>query len=68
MSNMSYCRFENTYKDLQDCFNNFDDDEDLSKREASFRIRLFQLCQDIVKTYDLEDLERAVDTAKGIDT
>lgn len=25
MSNMSYCRFQNTANDLQDCLDNFDD-------------------------------------------
>ncbi|MDD1442766.1 hypothetical protein MEO93_20870 [Dolichospermum sp. ST_sed3] len=46
MANMSYCRFENTYSDLKDCFeslneNNFDE---LSDREKAFAIRLVKLC------------------------
>jgi hypothetical protein len=30
MPNMSYCRFVNTYQDLQECFEHMDD-EDLSE-------------------------------------
>ena len=36
---MSYCRFENTYNDLRDCYNNIDN-TDLSKTEAAARIKL----------------------------
>lgn len=61
--NMSYCRFENTYKDLQDCYDNWygddaypeDDyearDKDLSSTEANYRKRLYELCLEIVDTY-----------------
>jgi len=28
MANMNYCRFQNTAQDLQDCRNNFDDDNE----------------------------------------
>lgn len=34
MSNMSYCRFENTYKDLAECFNALEGREGLSKSEV----------------------------------
>ena len=27
MSNMSYCRFQNTVQDLQDCYDNIDDSD-----------------------------------------
>ena len=50
-SNMSYCRFENTYHDLQDCYSNMDDD-DLSDSEKGFRKRLIELCEDIAQDYD----------------
>ena len=33
MSNMSYCRFENTLKDLNDCLNNFNDIESTSEKK-----------------------------------
>lgn len=48
MSNMSYCRFENTYNDLGDCANHIDD-MDLSKTEARYRKRLVEQCQQIIR-------------------
>jgi hypothetical protein len=50
MANMSYCRFENTYRDLYDCYNNINND--LSESEHKFRKRLVELCQSIVDEYD----------------
>ena len=37
MANMSYCRFENTTKDMEDCINAIEegDTKDLSRYEAS---------------------------------
>jgi hypothetical protein len=52
MSNMSYCRFENTYKDLYDCYENLGD-EDLSADERVYRTKLVKLCQRIVN--EMED-------------
>ena len=46
MSNMSYCRFENTLNDLRDCEEHLDDD-DLSKSEKEYRDRLLKLCKRI---------------------
>jgi len=46
MSNMSYCRFQNTSMDLQDCLDNIDDDE-LSLDEERARKRLIVLCKRI---------------------
>lgn len=34
MANMSYCRFENTFSDLEDCRDALDRGDSLSKREA----------------------------------
>jgi len=52
MSNMSYCRFENTYSDLLECGECILD-EDLSDREKRYRDRLVKLCRDIVEEYDM---------------
>ncbi len=52
MSNMSYCRFQNTLHDLDDCYNHIDDD-DLSVEEERARIKIIRLCIDI--TYDYRD-------------
>ena len=46
MPNMSYCRFENTFKDLQDCFENLDD-QDLSYTEEMYKVKLVKLCKAI---------------------
>ena len=50
MSNMSYCRFENTYRDLMDCYENMAD-KDLSNEEERARKRLLELCKDIAIDY-----------------
>lgn len=46
MANMSYCRFENTLRDLQDCHEHMDR-EDLSDGEGRCRSDLVQLCCDV---------------------
>ena len=51
MTNMSYCRFENTYRDLRDCAEDIDDEamiKELSKTEFEFRGDLISLCRDII--------------------
>lgn len=50
MSNMSYCRFENTSNDLQDCINAMDEaatvaDLDLSSYEEAAFDRMAEQCQ-----------------------
>lgn len=53
MSNMGHCRFENTYKDLCDCYEHIDDD-DLSPHEMKYKKRLVELCQDIASMFEGE--------------
>ena len=53
MSNMGYCRFENTISDLQDCYNNMDD-KDLSSTEANARKRMIALCVNIANDFGNE--------------
>lgn len=48
MSSMSYVRFENTYDDLLDCYENLD--RPASKREHTYRMRLIDLCERIVRS------------------
>ncbi len=48
MSNMSYCRFQNTLIDLQDCKENMND-SDLSPEEESAQLDLIHLCCDIAE-------------------
>ncbi len=45
MSNMSYCRFRNTVKDLRDCYENMDKCDDSDEEKA--RKSLIKLCVDI---------------------
>ena len=51
MPNMSYCRFENTLKDLRDCYYNMDDDN-LSETEFNCRKQMIELCQSIADEFE----------------
>jgi hypothetical protein len=42
MANMSYCRFENTYHDLQDCLDNINQPAS-NERDERYRIRILNL-------------------------
>lgn len=58
MSNMSYCRFQNTVKDLRDCQDALDDIGDnlaeLSKEEARAANALIAICQEIASRFDTQ--------------
>jgi len=47
MANMSYCRFQNTLGDLQDCQEHMYD-ENLSSEEEEARKELIEVCREIV--------------------
>ncbi len=47
MANMSYCRFENTYSDLKDCYDNWSGAE--GESETQHRKDMLELCIRIVK-------------------
>lgn len=49
MANMAYCRFENTFGDLQECYEHLDDD--LGTAETRYRLRLIALCRKIASDY-----------------
>ena len=57
MSNMSYCRFENTLKDLRDCADALYDKgltdyyEDASDYERPAILKLINLAKEIVEEY-----------------
>ncbi len=56
MSNMSYCRFENTVNDLQDCVYAMEEretieDMDLNKYESAAIQRMRDLCQEFLDSY-----------------
>ena len=63
MSNMSYCRFENTVSDLRDCAdalrNGEAEDEDLSSDyERSAKHELIALCREIAAEFGEQEDER----------
>ena len=61
MSNMSYCRFENTARDLQDCLDAIESGEinDLSSQyEVDALEQLLDLCKEVVAYKD--EIEDAV--------
>ena len=49
MSNMGYCRFENTYQDLRDCYVNWEGEKNES--EDKWRKHLLALCKAIVAEF-----------------
>lgn len=53
MANMSYCRFENTAGDLQDCYDNMDV-EALSENETKSRQQIIKLCCEMARDYGHE--------------
>ena len=64
MSNMSYCRYENTWADLRDCYEAMNDGIDgLSPTEAKYRARIITLCEDIVADFG-DDNAKAIGGGK----
>jgi hypothetical protein len=59
MSDMSYCRFENTLKDLKECLVAILNNEKLSESEKNAKEQLVQVCLKIVSDEypDLADSE-----------
>ena len=49
MANMSYCRFENTSNDLQDCVDNWELDEDANDYEKCAKKQIIKLAREIVE-------------------
>ena len=54
MSNMSYCRFENTANDLADCIDHFDNVANLADSEARYRLELIEMAAEIVNNWGYE--------------
>jgi len=49
MSNLSYCSFQNTLSDLEDCYEHLNDDLVDKGEEDIARNRLVKLCKMIVR-------------------
>lgn len=64
MSNMSYCRFQNTLSDLADCAEAVEAREELSREESRARRYLFGLMANMMEeigvTIDRDELERGI--------
>lgn len=63
MSNMPYCRFENTVGDLEDCLDHIEDD--LGGDEYEARDELIRICVEIAKYrnhrfQDVDELEEEI--------
>jgi len=65
MSNMSYCRFENTLQDLRDCFDALREYsatelmEEANEYEKRSIVQLIKVCKEISDDYDPENFEKA---------
>lgn len=61
MANMSYCRFENTLRDLADCVNALDgvvyDEESISESEWEYAKRMRVWCEKFIDIFDDVDEE-----------
>jgi len=54
MPNMSYCRFENTYRDLLDCYENMNNIN--GESEKNYMRRLVDICKEIIDEYELNKM------------
>jgi len=64
MANMGYCRFENTYRDLQDYYTAMADNNKLSETEEKYKVKLLKLCKDIIGDFgDEEEEEESEESA-----
>ena len=54
MANMSYCRFQNTRLDLEDCIDGLVDDgiDSLSPEELRAAKRMYELCQEFIDQWE----------------
>lgn len=58
---MSYCRFENTYRDLKECSNALENEggvqgieEEANEYEREYVKKLIKLCKDITEEWEHE--------------
>lgn len=49
---MSYCRFQNTVRDFQDCVNAMNEGLELSSEEQRSFIRMVKLCREVAENYE----------------
>ncbi len=56
MTNMDYCKYRNTVRDLHDCYDSIDSEPE-DEEEAEARKRLIKLCKKIADGYSEEEVE-----------
>ena len=70
MANMSYCRFQNTLKDINDCLEAIRNEELLSTEEAAaakvmlHRIAMFMEDAEITDGCDYNQIDQIIDNLK----
>ena len=70
MANMSYCRFQNTYRDLKDCVESLESNynlkygfrnlDNLSSNEKKYALKLRELCREYLELVESEEGEENV--------
>ena len=65
MSNMSYCRFENTANDVEDCYDAICDNEfgNMSQYEIRGFVKFVELCKMVAEQYEdfsMEELKEYI--------
>jgi hypothetical protein len=63
MANMSYCRFENTYHDLIDCFDNIWNEAE-NERDERYRKNMIRFLKD--RLDEIEELNEELDKPLGM--
>ena len=61
--NMSYCRFENTFNDLIDCFDNIWEEAE-NERDERYRKNMIQFLKERID--EIEDLSEELDKPLGM--
>ena len=67
MSNMSYCRFQNTVSDLRDCVEAIAYNPPTSAEEIAAAKRMAKLCEEFLENFDADALEVDEDTDEDED-
>ena len=67
MSNMSYCRFQNTAQDLEDCIDAIENGEinELSNSEIDALMRLTELAETVLNLN--EEIEQGIENSENSD-
>jgi len=63
MANMSYCRFENTYHDLIDCFDNIWEEAE-NERDERYRKNMIRFLKE--RLDEIEELNEELDKPLGM--